>query len=286
MIKSDNASTKTEEEPRDFLELLGMVRKMIECPKCHTIAPNRKNYYCKNAHPVCQDCYDHKKTPKRCSNGNCAYDRHARRDKLTETLIDGIDFKYQCRWGGCHYSGTRDSLKQHGPNCMFRVVGCPMFDCRVRPTVTDMMAHCKVIHKHVKAGLAFLVESKESPGVFQGKIKIPPPPYYGQTFSSLFEYNGKVYVLRQYFRPDGINAWVCHSGKKEDADKMKAIIQFSGNRAMCKCEVKVGLIDDIKAEAGKDLFNLSPKMMEKMTNGNLRAAKGNRTVDYQVTMTN
>ena len=122
-------------------EIIGKELKCYVCKSGPKAGKNHQWYRCLSMHQICQICRDSKTEDiKKCSCGKAILDEHC---KIIEAILKSKLIRFMCenQERGCQEMSDEKSMICHEPECIFRLVECPGFNCNFKGSFHTMFEH-------------------------------------------------------------------------------------------------------------------------------------------------
>eukprot|EP00092_Neocalanus_flemingeri_P040928 GFUD01044562.1.p1 GENE.GFUD01044562.1~~GFUD01044562.1.p1 ORF type:complete len:274 (-),score=52.16 GFUD01044562.1:27-848(-) len=123
------------------------LRESLECPICRVIPRKLKIFSCKNAHHICEHCFDQLGNGQRCPQGDCSYYTPGCRLLVLEGMVVRCTMAVSCIRvrEGCTVSMVQGrTLDEHEISCRFRKVPC--ICCQITLPLDSLLEHIKNAH--------------------------------------------------------------------------------------------------------------------------------------------
>ena len=108
------------------------MKNRVECPVCLEVPRKGPVFICSNGHLVCKKC-------KRESCPTCRVRMGDNKSLLAIAVIENI--LHECKYIECGEKFPLDNIDEHEKDCKHRVVACPVYDCDVRVSLSNLLNH-------------------------------------------------------------------------------------------------------------------------------------------------
>ena len=197
------------------------IKDIYQCTICLSVAREGHIVQCQNGHLFCEGCLDHS---NRDSCPTCAtpLNRLEGNNKIRalgiEQLIEAVDLDFQCKHADCQVVMPKRELGTHEKKCKFRLVKCPMSDCKHEISFHGLLRHmsngqCQslVRSSYITGGNGdldqdFFTSQEKYNGNGNINWKIIHLKFHEQSFMIVFARAGGIYYTFMYLYGDNDQA--------------------------------------------------------------------------------